>query len=382
MEKTVRKPGTFAISNLALHHLVEELQVLVNGFINNSQTLDNGWIKMKIHTKATGDKNLIISPNALFIASTSVPARQNPGGFSAFAKKYIYNQRIISLKQQGLDRIVVFEYPEKFLILELFAKGNLVLCDKDMTILMAMKKEEWKDRKLEKGAKYKPPSSKGTSVLEETAGEFATKMKVNAKTSFGAAVDLLNVAPGVMEHVFEELKIDKKKNASELNDSETKKILSKCKEIYSSKSAGSYLSGGVLYSAELGKTKEKEFASVNDALDKLLLNEALSAGTADVTEKTAGDIVKVNAISAKDKALKELDLKLKEIAELEEEETGLKKKAEKIYVNYDKIKQVMDAIKKGRAKGLAEKEIMDRIQSVLPILAELSLSDDKLVLKL
>lgn len=59
------------LSNLALRHLVGELQFLVNGFVNNAQSLENGWVKVKVHTKL-GDKNLVLTPNALFVPNISL----------------------------------------------------------------------------------------------------------------------------------------------------------------------------------------------------------------------------------------------------------------------------------------------------------------------
>ena len=129
------------LSNLALKHLVEELQILKNGFVNKIQTLDNGWIKIKVHTKE-GGKDLVLAPNALFVADYSIPAKMNPGGYSAFLKKYLFNQRVISIEQKGVDRIVVLEFPDYFLIVELFAKGNVILVDRNMKIAKAFKKDE------------------------------------------------------------------------------------------------------------------------------------------------------------------------------------------------------------------------------------------------
>jgi predicted ribosome quality control (RQC) complex YloA/Tae2 family protein len=78
------------LSNLALHHLINELNYFENGFVNNIQTLENNWIKMKVHTKEFGDKQLILAPNAIFASSQSLQAKQSPGGFSAFLKKFLY----------------------------------------------------------------------------------------------------------------------------------------------------------------------------------------------------------------------------------------------------------------------------------------------------
>lgn len=198
------------ISNLTLKHIIQENQILINGFINKIQTTDDNLLKLKIHTKE-GDKNILITQNSFFISNKSEPAKQNPGGFSAFLKKYLFNQRIISITQQELDRIIIFEFPSVYLILELFAKGNIILCDKEMRILKAMRKEKWKDRELAKEQKYNFPSSRGQNPLKLDENEYIKKMKQNTKTVFGATLELINIAPLILEFIFDELKIDKKK---------------------------------------------------------------------------------------------------------------------------------------------------------------------------
>lgn len=361
------------LSNLALTHLVGELQIFVNGFLNNSQSLDNGWLKLKIHTKL-GDKLLLVTDNTLFISNKSIPAKQNPGGFSALIKKHLFNQRIISLTQYGADRLVILEFPEKFLILELFAKGNIILCEKDYKIIKAMRKEEWKDRKLEMGEIYKFPSSKGIAPLKENLSEFFNKIQTNTKTSFGAVMDTLNTAPAVLEKVFGDINIDKKINASELTRKQTDLILKSVQNIYSEKSNETYLSSGVLYSADLNLPKERTFSSVNEALNELINIES--------------EIVKKVVTSATPQAQKKINHEHKfqiinmQLEGLAKKEIEMKDKGDFIYLHYAEIKQVLELIKKGKEKGLKAKEIMEKINSIKPMIFELDLEKDKLKLRL
>ncbi len=351
------------LSNLTLKHLVEEISFLENGFINNAQTLENGWIKIKIHTKSQGDKQLIITPNSFFISNYSLPAKQNPGGFSALIKKYLDNQRIISIKQKGVDRIVVFEFLDMLLIVELFAKGNLILCNKEMKIIRAERREEWKDRKLEQNEEYKFPSSKGANPLEEKLEDFEKKLKENSKTFFGACIDLLNTSPVLLEFAFDELKFDKKKDSTKATNKEIKQIFEKIREIYSSKEKKVYLSDNVLYSIEIGRKKEKEFDSINSALNILLLS---------------GDIKKEIVViepqkerKKEEKFLKEMKTKQNQIAGMEIQSEDAQKIGEEIYLHYNELNELMSAIKKAKQKGLSEKEVLEKINLIKPIIKEI-----------
>ncbi|MFA5125683.1 MAG: NFACT family protein [archaeon] len=363
------------LSNLALKHLIEELKFIENGFVNNVQTLENNWIKMKVHTKQFGDKQLILTPNSLFVSNSSLAAKQNPGGFSALLKKYLNNQRIVSLAQRGADRIAIIDFPEVVIILELFAKGNIVLCDKEMKIIRAMRKEEWKDRKLEQGEQYKFPSSKGINPLEENEKDFEKKLAQNVKTFFGACVDTLNASPTILEFAFDELKLDKKKNSKEATAKESKRLLEKVKEIYSSKEGKVFLNKGVIYSTEIKQEKEKEFESIQAALNTILLNGKIK--TQIVIKGPSKEETK-----KKEKQEKHIEAKNKQIEGLGVQEKEAQQKGEEIFIKYQEIKEVLSAIEKGKQKGLIEKEIISKINSLKPIIKELDFKKNTLVIEI
>ena len=344
----------FALSNLALAHLIEENKILVNGFINKSQTTAEGLLKLKIHTKE-GDKTVIFNENGFFISDQSMPAKQNPGGFSAFLKKFLFNQRIEKIEQKGMDRIVSFYFPGHILILEFFAKGNIILCDKEYNILRAMRREQWKDRTLAKESQYKFPSSKGISPLEENEKDFIKKMSENQKTCFGAMMDILNIAPGVLEKVFEELKLDKTKNAVDLTKKETTSLFKKIVEKYSLKEEKVTLVGKVLYSIDTGQ-KGTEFESLN--------KENIKPVVAEVKKKE----LKVDY-------LKEIEVAKKNIGHYQDV-------GNEIYLKFNEIQEIIDVVKKGKLKGLNSKEVMGKINSKKSVIKELDFTKNKVILEL
>ena len=354
------------LSNLALKHLVDENQLIVNGFINKIQTLENSWMKFKVHTKE-GDKTLVVTPNSFFISNKSLNAKQNPGGFSAFLKKHLFNQRIITFEQHGVDRIVILEFPEKYLILELFAKGNVILCDKEFKILRAMRKEQWKDRTLASEEEYKFPSSKGKNPTEISQKEFLDQLAQSKKSFFGACVELLNVAPAIMENVFEELKIEKKIDASK-SGANGKKVLEQIKKIYSSKKQSVYLSGNIIYTTKSTSALDKEFESLNEALNELLIEEIKPFATEQ----------EVRTVKKKDRK----DEYLAQIKEAQKKEIEYKKIGEKIYLEYGTISEIISAVNKGKDKGLGAEEIMNKINSVNPIVKKIDLAKNKVIVEL
>lgn len=360
------------LSNLSLKHLVKELSVLENGFVNKVQTLENGWIKMKIHTKQ-GGKDLIFTPNAVFVSEYLVPAKMQPGGYSALLKKYLFNQRVEAICQNGLDRIIIFSFPNNYLVVELFAKGNIILTDKDYKIIKAMKKEEWKDRKLEIGELYKAPTSKGFNPLDDVKDSFIKEFLSNKKTAFGACVELLNISPLILEKIFTELKFEKEKDAIDFSKNEAEKLFELVKKEYSSEEGKVTVINNIIYSTELGVPSEDSFESINSALNQLLIKQIIPK---EETKETKSEETKQNKLE------KQLFEKQKQIEKLELEEIDYKNSGELIYLKYDLINQVLIAINKGIEKGLKEQEIKDQINKVQNVIKELDLKNNKVQIEL
>lgn len=350
------------ISNLTLHHLVEENQVLVNGFINKVQTTPEGFLKLKIHTK-NGDKNLLVNEKAIFIAQNSINAKQNPGGFSAFLKKYIFNQRIVSLKQKEFDRIIIMEFPDVLLIFELFSKGNIILVGKEMKILRAMKKEKWKDRELKKGEIYKFPSSRGKNPLEISEKYFLKELNNNQKTVFGAIIEILNVAPGILDFIFEDNNFNKKEDAKNINPKKAKIILKKIKESYSKKEEGVFLKEDTIYSIDIGG--KPEYSSINEILNKKAFV---------FEDKTEKKEIKKNIERKEDY--------LAMIKKAENNEKEFKEAGEKIYLEYSLLEQVIKAIKKLRNNGLDDRSIENKILPLENRIKEIKIERDKFIIEI
>ncbi len=74
-------------------------------------------------------------------------------------RKTISDRRIVDIRQINFDRVVEFTFHTgQKLILELFREGNLIATDGDR-ITFVLRPRKWKNRDLEVGGMYQPPSS-------------------------------------------------------------------------------------------------------------------------------------------------------------------------------------------------------------------------------
>ena len=346
------------LNNLSLAYLIEEIRPQIEGgFVNKIQISGNGLVKIKIHTRE-GSRDLIIAPNALFIAEHSFPAAQAKHHFIDSVKKIIYNKRILSISQHSFDRVVVFELPQHFLIAEVFGNGNIVLTDREFSIVAVKKTEMWKDRALKRGHKYIFPASKGISPLDldERLGGV---LPAPGTDIIRALVKGINISPAIAEEALSRLKIDKTTKTEKLTKLQISKIAAEIKGLYTvlPEKYAPVKAGAALLPFSLSSLQNQErIRSMGSCLDSAFVG---AFQTEQGAEKSAG--------KAKEKGRAEHSYKqLLEAKEKMEKQSVLnKEKGEKLYGNFVQVEQVMDAVKKAIEKKVPEKEIMQKVNSAL-----------------
>uniref|UniRef100_A0A7S1KQB1 NFACT RNA-binding domain-containing protein n=1 Tax=Percolomonas cosmopolitus TaxID=63605 RepID=A0A7S1KQB1_9EUKA len=73
-----------------------------------------------------------------------------PNQFCLRLRKFIKGRRLESINQIGLDRVIYFDFGGYFLVMEFFAKGNIILTDENWKILTLLRKHD----KGEEDVKY------------------------------------------------------------------------------------------------------------------------------------------------------------------------------------------------------------------------------------
>ncbi|MBU2477024.1 NFACT family protein [Candidatus Micrarchaeota archaeon] len=365
--------------DLSLAYLLQEIKPLItDSYINRIQELSADKFKFKLRTKK-GVKNLFFFPNSVFFSDYKIDALKQTSGFGAFLRKRIEGKKILSVKQHNFDRILEFELPENFLIIELFLNGNIILTDKNFQIISALRKEETKNRIIAKNTKYFFPVSGKLNPKEMLFNEFKEKFQENFKEKkdlIFSLVSAVEIAPIFAEEVFFKLKT--KKEA--ITEKELKKVFGEVKKLYSLEikpepiKAKTKKEETVLpFVLDSVKNYEK-VPSINSALDDFYSKQLFSENAPQIKPK------KLIALEHSFKQQKESEERL--LKEIQEN----KNKAETIYSNNLLIEEIISAAKKGFASGLKEKEIMQKINSYLSEnnkkLSLLSLSKNKVLLEL
>jgi predicted ribosome quality control (RQC) complex YloA/Tae2 family protein len=95
------------------------------------------------NTSSGGKEFLLLESGIRFHAITNFVAEAMPTPFCAKLRKHVRGLRLESIVQMGRDRVVLFQFgagaAKHCLILELYAKGNLILTDGSYTVLALLR---------------------------------------------------------------------------------------------------------------------------------------------------------------------------------------------------------------------------------------------------
>jgi predicted ribosome quality control (RQC) complex YloA/Tae2 family protein len=333
------------ITSLDLHYLLQELQVLIGGKVDKIyEKADNKKeFMIRFHVSQIGKKQLkILVPNYLYLTEYKEEFPQTPPGYCAFLRKYLTNSRLLEIKQVNFERILELTFQTKneklIMIIELFSKGNVILCREDYKIMSPLENQNWKDRTIRGGIKYEyPPAQINTKEIKE--------IKTNKEIVKYLATDL-GFGGLYAEYLCKISKIDK--NSKKI----TELLLKNIKGILNKKIKAN-LSGEEILPIEIEKTSNY-YKTFNEALDENLTINKIKQDKSDIEKE------KKEQLSKKEKIIKDQEQRIKGLEKSAEEN---QKKGEAMYENYQELNKILIEIRELRKK-LSWKEIKKKYPKI------------------
>jgi predicted ribosome quality control (RQC) complex YloA/Tae2 family protein len=294
------------ISALEIHFLIKEWGLKGAKFDKIFQYKDNFSFKMHIPNK--GKIYLNFLNKILFFSDKKIKTSIHPPGFCMFLRKYLSNSRISEVNQLTFERIIEFKTNKGILLIELFGKNNLALCDENYKIIGTYRPANM-SREFKKGEIYpvekKPNPFENLDELEEPIGKsLATKYSLGGKYS---------------NYILHQLNLEKTAKPTTHNK---EKIFSFLKKFEPEPSL-----------------KEKEFALFNQKNSKLF--KTLSEILTTILEPELEEKVK-------DKQETIVKQQTKQLTKLKENIVSSKEAAEKIYEHYILITEIIKDIKNAK----------------------------------
>lgn len=315
------------------YHLVKEFQELVDGRIDKIYQ-DDTFFLWQIYTSSRRINLAIDIPNVAYLTEHK-PSFSKPGGFCMFLRKRLQKGRITAIEQVGFDRILrididVFDKHYR-VYLELFGKGNLLVCDAENKIISAYDNVVYKDRSLRGGVTYElPPGQHNTAELSKEEFMGLAEQEDNVErflaTRLGLGGEYANtVVSEDVEQTYEQLR-------------ELLETITPCYD-----ENGAYLVG----KGERTETFSQAVAAVRDPQ----------------REQEKKDTRLEQASVQKSKLEVRLAAQEKQIRKMEQKALEEQRKAEVLYERYQEFSQLLEQARKDR-RALSSEEFKKKYASL------------------
>jgi len=346
-----------SVSSLELKYVLDELKFMIGGKIDQIYHPAKKELILQIHVPNKG-KSMIraVAGKILFLADEK-PAAEEPDGFCVFLRKTLINARIIDIAQIDAERIVKFEFNEFNLYLELYGKGNFILCNKENKIIGVEERYEFADRVIAKDEIYRHPKREYT-YNDINAEKFALVMDEMKQELVKALATGLGLGGTFAEEICLISGVDKDKK--ELTKQELDKVIKALNEVVKRKAGPVLLKkdGKVKeilpFKLEIYKDLEQEkVESLNFALStfysKQLADEAMERGLKSYNDK----LKKLETV---------VDEQRKTVEKYKKEYDKNMQVAEKIYSNYQVISEILEELKNAKKK-FSNEEINEKLKA-------------------
>jgi predicted ribosome quality control (RQC) complex YloA/Tae2 family protein len=313
------------ITALELAALVNELRQKLPGlYIEKFYELGENQFRIRLSKRGSQPEDLMIDLTRALNLTQYMEKGDNPSNFSIAVRKFVTGFAIDDIEQHGIDRVVSIgmhkgETGVK-LILEMFGKGNLVIVDSSMKILLAYKVHDFKDRKVRTGEQYINPKGTATAVRGSTVERKAVESQIaspaDAKQTIQQVLSRsLGIGTVYVEEALASSGVDPKAQASDVPKAELEKVLGHVERIlgYIAKPEP------VIYRDQSGKAADyslykmgkahegmtvEEHQSIQEVLDTIS-HEERSSGAASV--KSAKEQELESSIAKQESILREMD---------------------------------------------------------------------------
>lgn len=332
------------LTSIELRFLTTELQELVNGKIDQIYQPKEEELLLQIHVPSQGKQLLhVVLPSFIYLTAEKPDIPAEVSEFCSVLRDHLINARIREIAQVQNERIIeiVLEKEMSYtLVIELFSKGNIILCQNNK-ILFPLLTQIWKDRTIRAGKKYIFPERKYNPFDKN---QFLKAIKNNEENTISK---LLAAKLGLGKTYAEELcmRTNVDKLAKKIKEQETEKLFLELNKliiqpinarvIYQNKE----IFDAVPIALKLYEHAEQQrFNTYNEALESAIGKLASANKKTKAAQKFIEQLERIETKIEKQKQT---------LARLEKEVIENQRKGELIYENYQKVKESLAGRKRG-----------------------------------
>lgn len=343
------------MSSLDLLFLQKELKFLCGGRIGKIFQYGKS-MRIEVFLSGKGNFELYFEPGKLFITEYKRKALE-PSSFCMLLRKNLEGQNIIDIRQRGFDRIVEILTEKNILILELFSKGNIILCDSTYNIIMPLEIQLWKDREVLPKKPYRYPPS-ATNPFSLNLYSFKKLLEDSEKNIASFLATNMSLSGIYAEEVCTRAAIDKNKKCKEIDSSEAQRLSDSIASLLKEFKPQLILENEKIidfapFDLKIHEGKQKKVSQTfTHVLDEFFTEREVEKKEERGKEEVSAELQKIERVRSEQKeAVKKMKVR--------EEEA--RKKAEATYNNFGLIENILSALEKAKKSGLTWQQIKQRI---------------------
>ena len=201
---------------------------IIDSKIGKIYQLASKEIRINLYVYHKGRDNLVIEAGKRLHLSKYFGASPNlPKAFPMLLRKYLIGGRIVSVEQHDFDRIIKIGIERagvrSTLIVELFARGNLLIVDSENKIILPMNPVTLRDRRLRSGEIYELPEAQ-LSPIEAKVSHLMKAFSESTADIVRTIATRFNLGGVLAEEVCSRAKIEKSKPAKEASEGDASKL--------------------------------------------------------------------------------------------------------------------------------------------------------------
>jgi predicted ribosome quality control (RQC) complex YloA/Tae2 family protein len=346
------------LSSLDLKLLANELRVLVGGVIQKAWQ-EGRQLRFEIFLPSKGTFELLFQPGAIFITEYRRQAPESPEAFAMSLRKHLSGQHIIDIRQPGFERILEIVTEKTVLVLEMFSKGNAIICDREMNIISPMEVQIWRSRKIAPRVKYSyPPQVANPYAL--TAEQFYLLLQSSEKDLVRFLAADLSFSGLYAEEICARAGMPKNTPCKQLGAEKAARIFEEFHNLLNGPQPCIVFDGETSVDVVPMAMKTYEgkrcepFSNFTSALDEYFThreNVAAEIGKKAIFQAESG---KVERIMTEQKLA---------VKNWKKKEKDSRKKAEAIYKNFQAVEKIIAGLNKAKESGMSWDEIKKKVKS-------------------
>ena len=342
------------MSNVDVYAVCHELRDLLKGArVDKAYQPTKDTVLIRFHVAGKGRVDIVFQAGRrMHMTQYPLPNPKIPPNFPMLLRKYIKGATVEDIRQYNFDRIVELHVAKekKFtLVIELFAKGNIILLDEEGKIILPLKRKLWSDRKISSKEEYKYPPKRGINPLEVKKEELEDVFR-NSDSDVIRTLARSGLGGIYSEEILLRSNVQKDLSAAEISSSDLDSIYNTIYELFEPLRTSNFhpqiVSDGkedvLPLDLKIYENYKKEtFETYSEAADEFFSSEVRETIKNEYEDVWGAEVKKFE---------KRLKIQEETLDKFHKTIKVSKKRGDLLYANYGKIQSILNIIKDAREK--------------------------------